>query len=277
MSDLTPPGAGQEPEAESPRELPKGGVSVDEWLAAHAGRTTTTQAPATPYGPPTSYDGPPPSRTMAGWSLGLSLLPCLVPLGQLTALGLSIAVLVKSRDGRDHGKGMALAGLIISLLVLLAIVAAIVIMAVSYWTNGWDETERDADGRVTEAGLVSIDRLRVDDCVEDLPTAEEMESVWATGEVRVVPCHDPHIAEVYAVDPIDPDDYDDQTSLDLASEVDCVREYKGYVGRPYRRSAYELHYYSPSVDGDSIPEDEVICLVTRPDGPSSNLIKGSAR
>lgn len=126
---------------------------------------------------------------MAGWALALSLLPCFTPVGQLVALGLAIAVLVKSRDGRDHGRGMAVAGLVISILVLVAIVAYVVITVVSYWKDGWDETERDADGRVTEAGLVSIDRLRVARLRE--PTRAETRAEEGLSGLRCAPVAEP--------------------------------------------------------------------------------------
>ncbi len=276
MNDLTPPGP--EPERAADDDRPKGGLSVDDWLAANAGRTRQQPTPSAYRSPAGSSNAAPASRTMAGWALGLALLPCLVPLGQLVALGLAIAVLVKSRDGRDHGKGLAIAGLIISILVLLASVAYVVFLVVSYWTNGWDESERDDDGRVTEAGLVSIDRLQMGDCIEDFQTtAEVRDGEWATGEARVVPCEDPHIAEIYAINRINPDDYVDQRSLNQASARVCVRQFADYVGRDYGRSAYEVNYYNPSVHDDALLDDEVICMVTRPGGPSPTMIKDSDR
>ncbi len=214
---------------------------------------------------------------MAGWSLGLSLAFC-VPLGIFVAVGLAITVLVRSRDGRDHGRGLAIAALIISSVRFVIAVVIVLAMGVDMWLNGWDETERDADGRVREAGLVSIDRLQVDDCILQMEVEEELtDDDTITGEAMLVPCEESHRAEVYAVNPFEPAGYVDQQSLDAAALTGCLDPFEEYVGQPYRTSRYELYFYSPAVEGWSELDDTVVCIAAHPAGQQAGTIEGSGQ
>lgn len=269
--DLTPPGPPVEGAAEdsTPRT---GGLGVDEWLAANR---SAPRAAIDPYASPRSASRPPASKKMAGWALALSLAFC-IPFAFLVAFGLAIAVLVKGRDGRDNGKGMAIAALVISSLVVVANIVYVAVVVVDMWRNGWDETVRDPEGTVTEGGLVSIDRLRDGDCISDFTSEEEVEAgEWDTGEATVVPCAEPHRSEVFEIFSIDVADYTSQSSLDDAAVQGCLEPYRRYVGRSYFRSEHELHFYSPSVEGGSARDDSVICLVTSTSGPTTTMLEGS--
>ena len=57
---------------------------------------------------------------MAITALILSILGCTC-IGALVAIPLAIVVLVRGRDGRNHGKGLAIAALIISVLSLIGV------------------------------------------------------------------------------------------------------------------------------------------------------------
>lgn len=53
---------------------------------------------------------PPPSRAMAIWALVLGWIPCLI--GMVVSVVLSIIVLSRGGDGRNHGKRYAIGGLV---------------------------------------------------------------------------------------------------------------------------------------------------------------------
>ncbi len=80
-----------------------------------AGQPYAPAFPSYPTGGPQSYDPrrsmPPPSKTKAGWALGLAIAPA--PLAWLISLILSIQVISDSKHRPGNGKGMAIAALII--------------------------------------------------------------------------------------------------------------------------------------------------------------------
>jgi hypothetical protein len=248
---MTPPGPPVEPEPEpAPRT---GGLSVDEWLAASRQRAT-----AGPYAFPRPPERPlpPASRKMAGWSLALSLAIC-IPFACLVAIGLAVAVLVKSRDGRDHGRGMAIAALVISGVIVLANVVYVVVVLFI----GVDGTDRDDEGRVTEAGLVTLDRLRPGDCFSDdvLAEADVDEEVEASTHVRVVPCEETHQFEVFHVLELPDGDYPGPQGVE-ARLVGCLDAYTDYVGRRWRpRSGLDVSYYYPTKTSWRFGDRRVVC------------------
>ena len=61
-----------------------------------------------------------PSKGMAITALILSILGCTC-IGALVAIPLAIVVLVRSKDGRNHGKGLAIAAMIISVISLISV------------------------------------------------------------------------------------------------------------------------------------------------------------
>jgi hypothetical protein len=213
---------------------------------------------------------------MAGWALGLSLLLC-VPFAPLVGLGLGIAVLVRARDGRDHGAGMAIGATVIGSLYLLATIGLFawgVVVGVQEELAG---PERGEDGQVVDEGEIYIDELRVGDCVSRFERAENLDPDESpTGLVTVVHCDDLHLAEVFHIYDIEPDDYSDQEALDRASVEGCLPAYRTYVGKAFQRSRLELVYYNPTKDDLLFDGDQVICLVVGP-ALSTRMLEDSRR
>lgn len=199
-----------------------------DWYAKNHG-------PASPTAPE-----PLPSWAMAGWALGLSLAG-VTPV----AFGLAIAVLVRSRkDGRNHGKGLAIAALICSVVITVLTVAVIAM----YFLNGWDETRRDDDGRIVDEGAVSTDRLRVGDCFDDQTVADappESYEIDASGEVLAVPCSEPHQFETIHILEVAGDDFPGMDAIH-SHAAGCLDVWEEFTGTPYLSDErYELSYYYP--------------------------------
>ena len=253
-----PPGPPIEPEPQHRT----GGLSVEEWIEENR-RRATSDGRADLYRTPHvgRVAKPQADQRMAGWALGLSLAFC-IPFAFLVGAGLAIAVLVKGRDGRDHGMGKAIAALVIAGLLVVANVA----YAVVVFFNGFDDTERDADGRVVEGGEVTLDRLQVGDCfsepnLDSIPTDEAGEEASVT--VDVVPCDEPHQAETYHQIQLDGGDYPGSDAID-ARAAECVTAFRAYVGVPYRRSRLDFVYYFPTSASWRLGDREIVCsLVNR--------------
>ncbi|MDZ5622915.1 septum formation family protein [Nocardioides sp. HM23] len=275
--DLTPPGPPPDPEPGTAGR-PAGARSVDEWIAENRGRTQTSDPYASPgqlrLGEAPRYAADK-SRKMAGWALGLAIAFC-IPFAFLVAIGLAIAVLVRSRGGGDHGKGMAIAALIISgLLIVLNVVYVVVVLF-----NGIDNTERDSEGRVVDGGTVTLDRLRIGDCfdepnLDDIPT--DGSEAEGSASVEVVPCGEPHQAEFFHSIEVGGDDFPGTAALDRRG-AECLRAFEEYVGKPFRRSSLEVVYYSPTPMSWRLGDHTILCTVTEPDmSDVTGSVKNSRR
>ena len=267
MSEFTPPGGQptrpppEQPSAPWPAQYPAyGGPGPYDTTAAAFARAKT-------------------SRKMAGWGLGLSLLLC-VPLAPLVGLGLGIAVLVRSQDGRDHGKGMAIAATVIGSIYLLGSIGLFVFGVIEGFQEGFDdEPERDASGEVVEGGDLIPSKLRVGDCfdepqLDDLGATEQVE----TELVDVVPCRGPHDAEVYHSFQLSDSEYPGQGVIDQEART-CVQEFKEFVGLSYTRSRLDFVYYFPTEESWNFLDDRgIACVVIDPDrGTVSGSLEGSRR
>ena len=231
----------------------------------------------TPYGSPYApVQNPyPASKSMAGWSLGLSLALCLAPLTTLISIGLAIAVLVRGRDGRDHGKGLAIGALVIDGIV---IVGSVGLLAVGVMTDLTAGPERDAEGQVTERQEVSSFKLRKGDCVDhpELMGAGN-ETVDAT-TIEAVPCDEAHDLEAYHVFDLTTDEYPgEQRTVALATRG-CLKAFEPFVHRSYRASDLDFWTYYPQRRSWQLLDDRaVVCMIGNPDHKTRGSLEGSRR
>jgi len=100
----------------------------------------------------------------------------------------SIIALVQIRRRRQRGKGLAIAGLVLSGVWVVAIVVIVAVTAVS-------KAHRSTTGTITGSGQVDIFSLRVGDCFQNPPPGETKLGV---AQVTAVPCTTPHNAQVFA-------------------------------------------------------------------------------
>lgn len=144
-----------------------------------------------PYQPPYPYPGSagyppqrypyPPRRTTSGWAIAafvLGLLSC-VPLGVI----FGIIALVKTKDGRQGGRGLAIGGMVISgLWVVVGVIAALVAL------HGL------VIGTVDSSPLMTVGEC-FDETTEDRTAGAEV------GDAINYPvsCDQPHSHEVFAV------------------------------------------------------------------------------
>jgi len=129
----------------------------------------------------------PPLDVVSVLALIFGILPTV-----LIGFVLGVIGLVRTRQPARRGRGLAVTGLVLSLLWAAAVVAIPVL------TNNGD-AQRSASGSVTKAATVSAWLLRVGDCFDNtLPTNQAFTSK-SMNTVKVVPCSQPHNAVVYAI------------------------------------------------------------------------------
>ena len=139
-----------------------------------------------PYSPP-----PPPPRTN-WWALASLVFGILG--GVVISVICGIVALKKARNGQQSGRGMAIAGLVLSGLWVLLLVAGTGIYL------------------LMDKGSVTADEVKVGDCLAKLPDSSRVASV------DVVPCAQPHKDEVFTVLTMPDGVYPDRAAIE---------EYKG--------------------------------------------------
>lgn len=205
--------------------------------------------------------GPPPSKAMATWSLVLAVIP--VPILWAVSIGLGIAVLSRSRDGRAHGKGLVIAAFVVIGLWIAAIVVAALVGA-------FGTAERDTAGTVTTRGDVPVAELRTGDCVAK-EIGEDVEMLT----LEVIPCDEPHSYETYSTFVLPEGDFPGQKEVDRLAEGGCVKRFENFVGLSYDDSKLELFYMRPFAEGWAIDRG-VACLLVNETRAAGSL-KGVAR
>lgn len=191
-------------------------------------------APQQPYGGyPTGPGNDQPSKAMAIAALVLSFLGCTF-VAAIVAIVLAIVVLVRGKDGRNHGKGLAIAGLVISVVTMLVGVLVIV-------------------GIVAFSESQSIDNLEVGQCINaDGLTDAESDTV---GVIEKVSCSEEHDGEVVGTSELT-----DQQAADFdeSGGIDC----SPIVGDPMPDYAV----YGLTQDTSPVAGDAVACVAVNPDG-----------
>ena len=115
-------------------------------------------APPPPQHPGWAVPVTPDKKTLGIWALVLCTLS-FIPLAWLAGIGLAIAALVKSTNGRDFGKKYAIAALVVAALWMGAVLGLVAWGAISSWNE--EHLDRDSSGAITEKRDATVPSLRV--------------------------------------------------------------------------------------------------------------------
>lgn len=203
---------------------------------------------------------PPPTTTKAMWALILACLPAV--LTWIASVILAIQVLSDSRGGRQNGKGMAIAALVIIPLWIALFVAVIV-------ADSADDADRDATGTVTRSGEVLVNDVRAGDCLDEDFTDEVMYTV------DVVPCTEPHALEAYASFDLGAGDFPGEDEVERLGTIGCVKRFTAFVGVKAEKSRLEIGYLLPARNTWS-ESREVSCVVGE-DKATTGSLKNAKR
>ena len=250
---------------------------------------------ASPYGPPPAYapqppypggphpDGIPPSRTMAGWSLGLAIFGCSL-ITWVLAVVFAIQVLTRSsRERRDHGRGLAIAALVIAglWLVLLGLSVVSYLVSAPEEQAGSPDDERVTDSRTgEELPRVMPSKLRLGDCFDDsaLSGLEADGNTVVSDLATVVPCERLHDFEVYAIRTIESADFPGEDAVQVMASEGCARAFKPYVGEAYGPSDLDFWLYYPTKRSWELLDDkQFTCVVGEPGTKTVGSLEGTKR
>ena len=184
-----------------------------------------------------SPDDRPQSR-LAIVAFVLGLLAFILP-----AVICGLIALRRIKDRNQRGRGFAIAGLVLSALWTL-VIAAIIVVALS------TDAERDASGRITEAGSLNIFDVRDGDCLNGVEKLEEAMSVDA------VPCSEPHDAQVYAVTQLPGREYPGDDAIARQAEGTCQRGFPAGAGEDA-----EMFFFQPSRQSWDTQDDRAVACM----------------
>lgn len=236
---------------------------------------TTPPGPPPPYGPPPSpygeqpsnpypspypppppppyasespgyYYAPPPQQQGTNWWAIVSLVFGLIG-GILISVVCGIVGLKKAKQGQG-GRGLAIAGLVLSGLWVVAAVVAVVI----YF--------------VVSKGTVTAMDVNVGDCLSEIPGDTRVLTV------QTVDCEEPHAGEVFAVLLMPEGDFPGQAAIDGYADR-CGPELASYSPAAMEDDSVQMYVLYPTAETWEQGDRAVTCIATL-DPPRAGSIKG---
>jgi len=163
---------------------------------------------------------------------------------------LGLVALVRTRRRGDKGTGLAVTGLILSILWAVAIGVGVAALTKS------SDPKRDASGQISGTQKAGPDKLRVGDCVAPSQTGE-------ITSVQAQPCSRPGSNKVFAVFDLPGGSWPGEAASSAAAERGCTKRYQS--SRAQAKQESELVYFAPTKERWALGFHKVVCLV----GPRS--------
>lgn len=136
-----------------------------------------------PYGAGPGYPPPPPPAKTNGFAIAALIFGIIG--GFLLSVIFGIVALRQIRQRGDKGRGLAIAGLVLSG-IWVVIIGVIIAVAVA------TQAGRNSSGEISQAGTLTVEKLAVGDCIDGIKDGQVITSVTAR------PCAEAHDAEVFS-------------------------------------------------------------------------------
>ncbi|MDW8809051.1 DUF4190 domain-containing protein [Streptomyces scabiei] len=209
-----------------------------------------------------AYPVPPPAPPVNGLAIAALVLGVLCFLPGVGLL-LGVAALTQIRRKGERGKGMAVAGIVLSTIGAL-------LMTLAFTTGG----ARDAWHGLRDAasGVGGTFSVATGECF-DTPTGT-LEGY--TADVDVVPCDGEHDAEVFAGFSLPDGPYPGDDAVAEAADDRCYARSESYVMDPWAFPAdVDVYYFSPTRQSWRFGDREITCMLGNTDPEGS--LTGSLR
>jgi hypothetical protein len=205
--------------------------------------------PPPPYYPaPPYYPGPgayPPPAPGTNWWAVISLVFGVIG-GVPISVVCGIVGLNRARKGHG-GRGMAIAGLVLSGLWVLGIVALVVFLV------------------LFDKGTVSATEVKAGDCLKELPASGLVVTV------DTAPCGEPHAGEIFSVMTMPDGDFPGQFAIEEYQNK-CAPELADYSPEAAEDADVGLFVLYPSEDSWGQGDRTVTCIATT-DSPRTGALK----
>ncbi|MET3963900.1 putative membrane protein [Marmoricola sp. OAE513] len=264
MSDQTPPTPPTPPTGPTPPTYPAPPSAPPAYPAPPAPAPGGYPPPPTGYQAyPPAYGGgtPEPSKTMAIIALVLSFIP--ICLTQIAAIIMGFIVLSKAKRNEAAGKGLAIAAIVISFLVIAAGIALVAV--------GVNEDQKQDKARETGSGDIGLARIKVGDCLPKILTGR----VGST--LEITPCSKPHEGEVFTAFKVDLPNDATQDEIRKVVEERCFKDFARYVGSDPMSSELDVTYIAPAKGISFRVDKKAACVVTDGGKKTTGTLKGSKR
>jgi hypothetical protein len=200
-----------------------------------------------PYpAPPPGYYAPPPPPAQTNWWAIVSLISGVLG-GVLISVICGIVGLNKAKQGQG-GRGLAIAGLVLSGLWVLVFAAGIIF----YFTIG--------------KGTVTATDVKVGDCLKEIPGSTRVLTV------DTVACDQAHAGEVFAVLLMPDGAYPGQSAIEDYQNK-CEPGLASYVPGAFTDDSVQLYVLYPTTETWEQGDRAVTCIATL-DPPRTGSLKG---
>ena len=134
------------------------------------------------------------------------------------------------------------------------------------------EAVRDEAGEVVEGGQSDVFTVSVGDCLS------EAQSDGEVMDVPIVPCSEPHDAEIYHDFQVEGTEYPGDEEITRLADEGCLGAFEDFVGVPYDASKLEVTYYTPTEGSWNEVDDRLVsCMIMDPAGPTTDSLEGAER
>lgn len=228
-----------------------------------------------PYGGQSPYGGGPyPGHPQAGWyaaelsTNGMAIASLVTGLTCIPLLGavLGLVALKQIRRRPQRGRGLAVAGLTLSLLGTLVFAVLLALGMLGYLDDG----------------NTRVDRIRAGQCFDTVDSS--LSDYGGDGArsttVDVVDCDEAHDAEAFAVFPVDSgagEGYPGVDRISAIAESRCASYADDYTGESELRDSVDIYYYMPPADGWSRGDHSVTCFFGGTDGRVTGSLKSAGQ
>jgi len=212
--------------------------------------------------PASGYQVQPAGKGTSGFAIASFVLGLVG--GVLLSVIFGIVALVKIRRRPQRGKGLAVAGLVLSGVWIVAVAAGIAI-------NVANTAHRSSTtGQVTGKGHVSVFSLRAGDCLQNPPASQAGLRVT---QVTAVPCATAHDAQVYAQFHATGNSHPGQAGLARESSHGCAARAAASLDKSKITSTMQLQFIYPDAQAWANGRRTISCLIvdSTPDLTSSLL------
>lgn len=238
------------------------------WVGPYGG------PPPAPWGPPPAglgFGPPAPPRPAGTDGMAIAALIFGIIGWVLVSVPFGIAALVRTRRTGQDGRGLAIAGLVLSALWTLFAVVVLVIAVAEPSTSSTTgapvaptSTRAPTPGTGSGSGAVPVNSLQVGDCVNGLRDSQNLRSLPA------VPCDQPHEGEVFAVFNLPDGPYPGR--ITPAMKEECANRFADYAPGADTRDI-GLYVVYPRSESWARGNREVDCIATANGGTTTGSLR----
>jgi hypothetical protein len=214
------------------------------------------QAPSV-YAPP-EYPAPAPARQKTDGFAIASLVFGIIG-GLLFAVIFGIVGLRRTKRNGTRGRGLAIAGLVLTLVWVLAIGGSIAAYMLT-------RAGRDASGKVTGSGREAAASVRLGDCIETWPKD------GVVVNLQVTPCTQAHQAEVFAVEQLPPGSYPGSAVVKTQTEALCATKVLGAI-KESEATGLALGFLFPQASTWGQGDRKITCIAITKSGSRTSSVR----